>query len=280
MTTNLDDIKQRIKTGDTEGARGALVTLLQANPQNADGWELLATILDEPARQADCYRQILRINPSNRYAAERLQALASRSMVSSSQGQPTPDEEAVLLCKQCGGAMEVRFIGEMQDKRAICSHCGTDVDLPDSFRRVQKKREHERSHLSSRTVEETVNETRQDGQNVSFDPEAFDPEALKALQERGYDIYSGPKLEHSSKTVTTTIESEDKSPLGWLFRGLVKKKQPDMLTPEEVIKLAGDPLPLAERRTCPNPQCGAVISKKETKCPWCSQALPAEPDTV
>ena len=43
------------------------------------------------------------------------------------------------------------------------------------------------------------------------------------------------------------------------------------LTPEEILRLAGDPLPEQERRNCPN--CDAVISRSAERCEWCGQIL-------
>lgn len=44
------------------------------------------------------------------------------------------------------------------------------------------------------------------------------------------------------------------------------------LAPEDILRLAGGPLPKEERRKCP--ACGAVVSRKETRCAWCSSPLP------
>jgi hypothetical protein len=49
---------------------------------------------------------------------------------------------------------------------------------------------------------------------------------------------------------------------------------PVALTPDEILKLAGGPLPEEERKKCP--ACGAVVSRTETRCAWCSSPLPAE----
>jgi molecular chaperone DnaK (HSP70) len=43
------------------------------------------------------------------------------------------------------------------------------------------------------------------------------------------------------------------------------------LTPEEILNLAGDPLPENERRNCP--KCDAVISRDSTRCEWCGLSL-------
>jgi hypothetical protein len=315
MTINLDNIQRRIKAGDVEGARRMLTTLLRKDSKNAEAWALLATLLDDPLQKASCYRQIIRIDPGNQQAADMLQVLDIQLPELSPSEQPALDEEPVLRCQQCGGEMEVQFIGEMQDKRAVCSYCGTEIDLPDSYSRVRKKRSHEKRSGGSRTVEETVVETRRDGElsventealppelqemlrfleekgpagldeeflqklqssgiHVSFDPDAMDQETLQQLQERGSGIFSDPKLSHSSKTVLVRTEERDQGFLGRLLSRLgIAKQAPPLLGPSEIITLAGGALSPEESRKCPNPKCGAVISKDASECPWCSQIL-------
>ncbi|HEY89627.1 MAG TPA: hypothetical protein G4N98_07845 [Thermoflexia bacterium] len=77
------------------------------------------------------FRKYDPLGPDNREAAESLQRLA----------RPSPPLETAsstvqgngLRCPQCGGTMEVHFIGELRDKRARCPYRGTEVDLPDSY---------------------------------------------------------------------------------------------------------------------------------------------------
>lgn len=54
----------------------------------------------------------------------------------------------------------------------------------------------------------------------------------------------------------------------------VRERQPEVLTPEDVVRLAGDPLPEEKRRRCP--QCDAVVSQDDSRCPWCSADLGSE----
>jgi hypothetical protein len=53
--------------------------------------------------------------------------------------------------------------------------------------------------------------------------------------------------------------------------------QPGKWTPEDIIRLAGGPLPPEERRKCL--KCGAVVSRTESRCPWCSAPLPGAEGT-
>jgi hypothetical protein len=73
--STLETIRLQVHAGDREGARLALADLLKAEPDNADVWALLAILVKEPDEQAECYRQILRIDPGNRQAAMWLEML-------------------------------------------------------------------------------------------------------------------------------------------------------------------------------------------------------------
>lgn len=45
-----------------------------------------------------------------------------------------------------------------------------------------------------------------------------------------------------------------------------------MPSPEEIIQMAGGPLPPEERHECP--ECGAIVARTEDKCSWCDAPLP------
>ena len=124
-----------------------------------------------------------------------------------------------MRCPQCGGAMEVQYIGEMRDKRAVCQYCSTEVDLPDSYRRVKKKRTHEQNLIGRRTVEETVIETHRDGQLSTEDTETLPPEIqelLGILKEKGPEALDDEllrKLQARGINVSFDSESFDSDPL-------------------------------------------------------------------
>jgi hypothetical protein len=310
MAAELDSIKAQFERGEVEAARDALIRLLAADPQNTVAWALLTSLFEDPAQQAGCYRQILSLNPNNRPAADRLMTLASQHYGPAPGDQPATNEEFILECPQCGGPLETRFYGELQDKRAECPYCGTQIDLPDAFSRVKHTRERQDTPWGERRVDTTVVETRFEGQlgqrelgelpsevrqilrlllekgpeaidsgllqrlhqngiNVSLDSRGFDPDTLHTLLERGFDLYAGPPLPFTTRSVVTrtAIQETPRRGLSALRRKRKQKSEP--LSPNEIIALAGGPLPLDQRRTCPNPKCGATISKSATTCPWC-----------
>ncbi|NIV29392.1 MAG: hypothetical protein GWN58_07755 [Anaerolineae bacterium] len=89
----LDPIRQMVTAGEQRGARIALSELLEAEPDNADAWALLAILLTDPAEQALCYHEILRINPDDRQAAAWLESL-SGAAAESPGGEQYPGEES------------------------------------------------------------------------------------------------------------------------------------------------------------------------------------------
>jgi len=191
----LGALRQRIEAGDREGARRELAGILRTNPQSVAAWALLADLLEDPARQADCYRQILRLEPGNRQAAARLRALTGQAPVQE-QGARAGDDETA---QQPGE----RQVTALPSQRVVAS--------PASAARP--------GHLGG---------------------------LLHLLGVQGVSR---------------------QAPTG---RGGTSPTQ-EPLSPDEVIQLAGGPLPPEERRHCP--QCEAVIPKDAAKCAWCGTSL-------
>ncbi len=73
--SELDLAKRLLEFGDKPEAVNELTRILQADPNNVDAWFLMVDAVDEPAKKADCYRQILRIEGGNQFAELQLQKL-------------------------------------------------------------------------------------------------------------------------------------------------------------------------------------------------------------
>lgn len=169
----IEPLRQRIETGDREGAKRELAAVLRADPRNVPAWMLLAALIEDPARQADCYRQVLRLDPANPQATARLRAL------------------------------QVPEASKSPDRR------GTE-----SYIHAQKP-----GRLAGLL-------------------------RLLGMQVTG---------------LQTPANARDVRP------------QAGQLSPDDVIQLAGGPLPPEERRACP--QCGAVVPRSAEKCAWCGASL-------
>jgi hypothetical protein len=79
-----------IDSGEQEDARNLLDGVLHAAPHNVHAWELMAKLVDEPQKRADCYRQILRIDPEHPAALKALEEI-DRAHAPSSQMQQVLD---------------------------------------------------------------------------------------------------------------------------------------------------------------------------------------------
>lgn len=295
----LGAIKHRINAGDREGARLELVALLKSDPENTDAWALLAILLKDPAEQVECYRQILRINPDDRQAAAWIEALSRHLPKETDREEPPTPEKWTLQCNNCGGVTEVRFVGEMRDKRAFCPHCGTQIDLPDAFQRMERRREQEElPGGGSRILESVRIETRSDylpGEEPpnqvgdidqllqDLDLPDLDAETHQESGKQGMVAEMSEQVLRASSTRTEDRglvdrmlrrvrgESSDDVLDAATLEQLGDLAQPGRLGPEDIIRLAGGPLPPEDRRKCL--KCGAVVSRSESRCPWCSASL-------
>ena len=84
--------KHLIQIGDTNKACIELGKLLRADPNNLEAWELLSTLLVDPNQQADCYKQILRLDPENTAAAQHLKAMTAENGPPSKSQKPKNPE--------------------------------------------------------------------------------------------------------------------------------------------------------------------------------------------
>jgi hypothetical protein len=78
---DLEYPKKLLELGDKDGAIKELARLLRQQPQNVNAWFLLAQALDDKDRKADCYRQVLRVDPDNLIAQDFLRNLISPPLV-------------------------------------------------------------------------------------------------------------------------------------------------------------------------------------------------------
>ncbi len=67
-----------------------------------------------------------------------------------------------LNCPTCGYLMEVKYLGDLKDKKAVCPACNTKVDLDDSFARTHKRITRKKGLFGSEEIEEIISEERSD----------------------------------------------------------------------------------------------------------------------
>ncbi|MFN2147164.1 MAG: hypothetical protein ACK2T2_02140 [Anaerolineales bacterium] len=66
---------ERARQGDTASARSLIARAVRADPTLKQGWWALANLLEDPAQQQVCLKQVLKLDPEHRRARARLDAL-------------------------------------------------------------------------------------------------------------------------------------------------------------------------------------------------------------
>jgi len=73
--SDLDKAIDLVIVGDKENAIRVLASLLMRNKDEVEAWMLLGELIGDPSKKKDCYKQVLRLSPSSRYALKKLQEL-------------------------------------------------------------------------------------------------------------------------------------------------------------------------------------------------------------
>jgi len=79
-----------VRTGDRKQARELIAKAVKADPSLKQGWWALSHLLDDPDRQIDCLKQVLKLDPANEQARARLEQLTGLPQVSAPQPQAPP----------------------------------------------------------------------------------------------------------------------------------------------------------------------------------------------
>ena len=72
MDQNLIEIKRLLDAGNRNEGIRLLSLLIRKNPNYVDAWLLLADTVKDPKKKLDCYKQILRLDPSNTIAGQKI----------------------------------------------------------------------------------------------------------------------------------------------------------------------------------------------------------------
>ena len=74
----LRQARDYLRQGNPDAARPLLVGVLKDDPKNEHAWYMLAFVYDQPDRRRYALEQVLRINPENQKARQKLQAFESQ----------------------------------------------------------------------------------------------------------------------------------------------------------------------------------------------------------
>jgi hypothetical protein len=140
MTDKLLELIQLcIQSGDDDDARNLLSGVLRADPKNLQAWEFMAMLQRDPEKRADCYRQILNINPDHQEARDGLDALSGeRAHI------PPPEvQQVVNLLRTLGvAALDSESIGHFKD-------LGVDISIVDEYITISSGSKEVKMHTSS-----------------------------------------------------------------------------------------------------------------------------------
>jgi hypothetical protein len=276
----LDPIRKRIQSGDIEGARSALFRYLREKPHYIPGWMLLAGLLSDPKKQADCYRQVLRLDPAHSQAAARLNEIDEGQMIGSQNELRMGEEigaQPMIDCPNCGAHLSISLT-DTSPQRVVCDYCQTEVKLPekeitDKLGQDVSWTEHVLGVKGSAPALE----------NIVQEPERVMPEELRQLVQmlrtQGPDILDAETIRNLEARGIAVQVTEDEVVITSEYRRVAvhRSEMPSdlrHLSFQHIVGMAGKPLATTERRRCP--KCDAVIDAQATRCPWCSTSLSPE----
>ena len=159
-------------------------------------------------------------------------------------------------CPECRRNFVMRSVNWKKQPFALCLDCGHEFELPEtpSAEETAPWEDLPPELIETQGIERTPK------------PGGLNTDELREFEEKGFDLslLSFEEEEHLGINVGKTIQHLPEM----FFRQ--PKKETD-LTPEEIVQLAGDPLPAEMRRRCP--KCDAVVSREIQRCQWCGHVL-------
>ncbi len=120
----LEEIKYQIEAGDQAHARQNLITILRTDRHNVEAWILLAPLLNDKQKQTECYKRVLRLDPSHTEARARLSSLTHPQ---ADTVQHDPDLEKFIVGQISGHANLDDTIFE------VCQRSGMDWPTAKKF---------------------------------------------------------------------------------------------------------------------------------------------------
>ena len=161
-----------------------------------------------------------------------------------------------LVQKPCWSCKSNFVIGTTNWKNepfALCLDCGNEFAIPETLNTSVTAPWEELPPELLNTL----------GIKLPHKPGGLPLEELQELRDKGFNLNpeEQPDLDINANKVFQQIP-------GMIFGQKTTKADLDH---EEILRLAGEPLPESERRKCP--KCDAVISRDSKRCEWCGQTL-------
>jgi hypothetical protein len=158
-------------------------------------------------------------------------------------------------CPECRRTFVMRSVNWKKQPFALCLDCGHEFELPETSPADESAPWED---LPPELLETLGIERPQK-------PGGLTTDELRELEEKGFDL-SLLTLEEDTHLGLSISKSVEQIP-GMIFR----QQKNDELTPEDIVRMAGKPLPADQRRRCP--KCDAVVSREIQRCQWCGHEL-------
>jgi hypothetical protein len=156
-------------------------------------------------------------------------------------------------CPVCLCNFVIRTENWKNESFALCLDCGHEFELPKSHDSIDSS---PWDDLPPELLESL-------GIAIPQNLGGLAAEDIKELQDKGFS------LNFETETPAKFDPSQIIAKLPEMIFG--QKKNTDDLDTSDLIRLAGDPIPDEQRRTCP--KCQAVISLSAKRCEWCGIIL-------
>jgi molecular chaperone DnaK (HSP70) len=161
-----------------------------------------------------------------------------------------PKEQLVLEpCPTCKSRLVIQISNWKNEPFSLCLDCGEAFELPDPLDSNETAPWKELPPELLKTL----------GIETPHKPGGLQTGELKELEEKGFEINPGQESDLIIDA-NRIIQQFPNMILG-------QKKPRIDLDHEEILKLAGEPIPESERKNCP--KCDAVISRDAKRCEWC-----------
>jgi RNA polymerase subunit RPABC4/transcription elongation factor Spt4 len=252
---------------------------LNADPRNIDIWFLMAEAVDDPSKKADCYRQIIKIDPENRLAQIQLKKLITQ--LSKTQSSEKIQKQAITTNdKPRPSASSTGKINLNEEKK--CPNCG---NLVGSWEKNCLLCGYEFAITQKESLVQTINSAQpkmEEKNNTQF----F--RGIVQEWQRNYNLRKWIFISIGIVALLVNIilagnEKINNSPLTcvfgllfWLFYLVAytvivdKKEEQSFLEPQKKLN-EWKRVDIAN--TCRN--CGKQISRNASTCPNCGEPNPA-----